>query len=233
MDDVDMDATITCSSTEDFGSFGSTHCSLDDSTFTVPATIDEVLFGGSAHDNASASFDCENLDNRSYSDTSTDSLFESDDTVSVSSNSESDSEFYPSPAKKLRVQPVSMTKSIFVCETTQLQQLIDQVNVTSNCCTPRCTGKLVPVNVKLVGLGGAAIVKFACTGCTNRRLAFNSSVNVALSKCTVVSLAMQVAFVVAGCAHAQYSKVLKQCLGISSVSACTFYDTIKLILPEH
>ena len=36
---------------------------------------------------------------------------------------------------------------------------------------------------------------------------------------------------IAGCTHAQYSKVLKQCLGISSVSASTFYDTIKLIHP--
>lgn len=113
---------------------------------------------------------------------------------------------------------------VFLSVKSQLQQLIDQINLTSNCYTPRCTGKLVPINVKL-------IVKFACTGCTNRNLAFHSSVTVVLSKRTIVSLAMQVAFVVAGCTHAQYSKVLKQCLGISSVSASTFYDIIKLIHP--
>ena len=103
--------------------------------------------------------------------------------------------------------------------------------MTSVCCTPQCTGKLVPYNVKLVGLGGATIVKFTCTGCNDQRLALHSSVNVPLSKRTVVSLALQVAFVVAGCAHSQYCKVLKQCLGISSVSASTFYDTIKLLHP--
>ena len=195
-------------------------------------TIDEVLFGDSAvgdyHHGSPLTLQCGNLDNRSHSESSTESLFESDDTITANSNSESDSEFYHSPAKRLHAKPVSMAKSIFVCEIPQLQQLIDQINLTSNCYTPRCTGKLAPVNVKLVGFGGAAIVKFACTGCTDRNLAFHSSVT-ALSKHTVVSLvALQVAFVVAGCAH---SKVLKQCLGISSVSASTFYDTIKLIHP--
>jgi len=54
-------------------------------------------------------------------------------------------------------------------------------------------------------------------------------VNVTLSKRMTVSLALQVAFVIAGCAYAQYSKVLKQCLGMSSVSTQVFIDTIKLL----
>ena len=58
---------------------------------------------------------------------------------------------------------------------------------------------------------------------------FNSSANVTLSKRTAVSLALQVAFVIAGCAHAQYAKVLKQCLGMSSVSIQVFSDTICLL----
>ena len=139
--------------------------------------------------------------------------------------------FTPALQKKFCVMPISMGKSIFVFEIAQLQQSIDQNNLTSNCYIPRSTGKLVPVNVKLVGLGGAVIVKFACTGCTDRNLAFHSSVTIALSKRTVVSLALQVAFVIAGCTHAQYSKVLKQCLGVSSVSVSIFYDTIKLFHP--
>ena len=223
-----LDETATDAPTEDLGSPETTYCNLDDSTFVV----DELLFGDTAisdfHDDSSSTLHCENI---SHGESSTDTLSESDDTITATSNCDSDSEFYPSPAKRLCAIPVSMAKSIFVCETSQLQQLIDQVNMTSICHTPRCTGKLVPVNVKLVGLGGAAIVKFACTGCSDRNLAFHSSVNIALSKRTVVSLALQVAFVVAGCAHAQYSKVLKQCLGISSVSASTFYETIKLIHP--
>jgi len=46
-----------------------------------------------------------------------------------------------------------------------------------------------------------------------------------------VSLALQVVSVIAGCAHAQYAKVLKQCLGMLSVSAQVFIDTIKLLHP--
>jgi len=40
---------------------------------------------------------------------------------------------------------------------------------------------------------------------------------------------MQVAFIVNGCIHARYHKVLKQHLGISAVNATTFYETIKLL----
>ena len=46
-----------------------------------------------------------------------------------------------------------------------------------------------------------------------------------------MSLALQVAFVAAGCAHAQYGKVLKQNLGMSAVDMATFFDTIKLLHP--
>lgn len=46
-----------------------------------------------------------------------------------------------------------------------------------------------------------------------------------------MSLALQVAFVISKCAYAQYSKVLKQCLGISAVSASVFHNTIKFFHP--
>ena len=208
--------------------------------------IDEILFGDAFEGNNVISTETSSAINSSstlsemvgygsYTDSSTESITEEDHTdatlTASSANCGSDSEFYPSPAKRMRVTPVSMARGLFICETSQLQQFIDEINMTTICHTPRCTGKLVPVNVKLIGLGGAAIIKFACTGCSNRRLALHSSDNVTQSKRTVVSLALQVAFVVAGCAHSQYCKVLKQCLGISSVSSCTFYDTIKLLHP--
>lgn len=106
--------------------------------------------------------------------------------------------------------------------------------MTSLCCTPRCTGKLVPVNVKLIGLAGTAIVKFTCIGCTDWKLTLHSLDNVGLSKHRVVSLALhcQVAFVVAGCAYSQYCKVLKRCLAVSSLRATTYilqYATVKLL----
>ena len=58
-----------------------------------------------------------------------------------------------------------------------------------------------------------------------------SSVDIEFSKRLVCSLALQVAFVVGGCAHAQYSKIVKQYLGLSAVTPTTFYDTIKLLQP--
>ena len=148
------------------------------------------------------------------------SEFDSDDTTLTgrSITDEDDEKNLPSAAKMLH-NPVTMSKSLFVCETIQLQQFIEQINSTSICHTPRCSGKLVPVSIKLAGLGGAIIIKFTCTGCGDHKLNFNSSVKVTLSKCTAVSLVLQVAFVIAGCAHAQYAKVLKQCLGMSSVSS--------------
>ena len=143
----------------------------------------------------------------------------------------SGSEFCPTPVKKLCVRPVDLGKKLFVCQTSQFQSFIDQMNATSVCATPHCIGKLVPVSMRVFGLGGALVIRFACTGCADRRLTFRTSANVALSKQTVVSLALQVAFVAAGCAHAQYGKVLKQNLGMSVVNMATFFDTIKRLHP--
>ena len=184
------------------------------SDFFDVSSIDDVLFGGEiVSDSAEVdlpSILSSTLEDETWSDSSDDSYSTAtDSTATVSDDFESDSEFYPSPAKKLCPTAVSMSKGLFICETSQVEQFVGQINSTSTCHTPRCSGKLIPVNVKLVGLGGAAIIKFACTGCSNRNLAFHSSVNVALSKRTVVSLALQVAFVISGCAYAQYSKVLK------------------------
>ena len=157
-------------------------------------------------------------------DTSTESIGSSE---IVSSSSE----YCPTPLKKARVSPVDLGNSIFLCQTTQLQQFIDQVNETSICYTPQCSGKLVPINVKSLGLGGCAVVKFSCSECGERMINLVSSVEVAFSRRMACSLAMQVAFIASGCMHAQYNKVLRQGLGISAVSANSFYETIKLLHP--
>ena len=59
----------------------------------------------------------------------------------------SGSEFCPTPVKKLCVRPVDLGKKLFVCQTSQFQSFIDQMNATSVCATPRCIGKLVPVSI--------------------------------------------------------------------------------------
>ena len=116
-------------------------------------------------------------------------------------------------------------------QTFQFQSLIDQVNANSKCSTLRCNGILVPVGMRVFGLGGAIDIRLACTGCTDRVLTFPSSAQVPLSNRAVVSIALQVAFIAAGCAHAQYSKVLKQSLGMSAVSKDVFLRSQSCCIP--
>ena len=157
------------------------------------------------------------------------------DDLSLSSTDQlsdaSSSEYCPTPMKKQRLSTVDLGNSLFVCQTTQLQSFIDSINDTSLCYTPDCTGKLVPVGMKHVGLGGSVVVQFSCPMCSVRMLNLTSSVDIEFSKRSVCSLALQVAFVAGGCAHAQYSKILKQYLGLSAVNSATFYDTVKLLQP--
>jgi len=152
-----------------------------------------------------------------------------------SSEVESSSEYLPTPIKKVYVSQdlnaIELGNSVFLCQITQLQAFIDQVNATSLCYTPHCTGKLIPVNIKHVGLGGSVMVKFSCTGCTERILNLTSLTDIAFSRCMVCSLALQVAFIAGGCMYSQYNKILKQHLGMSVVNATTFYETIKLLHP--
>ena len=158
---------------------------------------------------------------------------ESDSTLSTSETDtvDSSSEYCPTPLKKARASPVELGNSVFLCQATQLQEFIDQINATTVCYTPECTGKLIPINVKFLGLGGCAMVKFKCSGCAERMINLTSSVNVAFSNRMACSLAMQVAFIASGLMHSQYNKVLKQGLGMSAVSTKSFYETIKLLHP--
>jgi len=164
------------------------------------------------------------------SDTETDSTMSTSETDSVDSSSE----FCPTPLKKTRVEttsPIELGNSMFLCQTTQLQQFVNQINETALCYTPKCTGRLFPISVKSVGLGGCVVVKFSCSGCAERMIDLTSSTVVGFSHRITCSLAAQVAFIASGCMHSQYSKVLKQGLGMSAVSSTTFYETIKMLQP--
>lgn len=74
------------------------------------------------------------------------------------------------------------------------------------------------------------MVKFSCSGCSEQMINL-VSVDVAFSWHMACILAVQVAFIASGCMHAQYSKILKQSLGMSMVNASGFYETIKLLHP--
>ena len=46
-----------------------------------------------------------------------------------------------------------------------------------------------------------------------------------------ISMSVQVAFIVAGCTHTTYYKILKHALGINAVQRTTFQSTIKQMFP--
>ena len=83
-----------------------------------------------------------NYDNLENDATNTDSTPASDTETEIAN---SDSYYCPTPLKKSCVSRVDLGNSVFVCQTTQLQQFIDQINQTSECYTENCTGKLVPL----------------------------------------------------------------------------------------
>ena len=68
--------------------------------------------------------------------------------------------------------------------------------------------------------------------CLERCLTFSSSALCEASGQNVVRLALQVAFIAAGCSYAQYGKVLAHTLGMPAVSARHFYTTLELMYPH-
>ena len=197
---------------------------------TSVTTIDSCLFGESQGENSNA---VELSDEHSEGDDKDGGLCGTHSSDADSNGSETES---TTPMKKISyanqdVSAIELGNSVSLCQTTQLQELIDQVNATALCYTPQCTGKLVPISIKRAGLGGSVVVKFSCTGCSERMLNLVSSAEISSSRHTVCSLALQVAFIAGGCMHSQYSKILKQNLGMSVVNATSFYETIKLLHP--
>ena len=91
-----------------------------------------------------------------------------------------------------------------------------------------CCGKLMLAGVRTVGLGGAILLKFGCSGCENRPLVFQSSALLEQAQRTLIGFAMQVAFVAGGCMHSQYHRVLVS-LGMNCFNHQTFDETIKRI----
>ena len=66
-------------------------------------------------------------------------------------------------------------------------------------------------------MGGGVSVSVCCTGCGIKGTMFETHVN-GPGNTNVVSKCVQVAFIVAGCTHAVYYKILKNALGIDAIS---------------
>ena len=74
--------------------------------------------------------------------------------------------------------------------------------------------------MKSVGLGGAVSISLTCNGCGNQGVIFETSSKYnmyGLGSSTEISIAIQVAFIIASCTHTTYYKVLKHALGIEAV----------------
>ena len=99
------------------------------------------------------------------------------------------------------------------------------------CCTPGCKGALIPVYVKSIGLGGAVSISCTCNSCGNRGAIFDTSLMYELGSAPKISVAIQVAFIIAGCTHTTSYKVLKHALRIEAVSWPTFQSTIERMYP--
>ena len=150
---------------------------------------------------------------------------------SFASQSLNDSLYMPTPqcALKANLGSVAMPHKLCFVDLVQVDQFVQQMNKIRSCNTPGCMGSLVPVSVRYSGLGGAVSMSYGCDGCASKWAVLGSSMGRQSS--TEISMAIQVAFIVAGCTHATYCKVLQHALGMQAVSEATFRDTILKMHP--
>uniref|UniRef100_A0A1X7SM79 Uncharacterized protein n=1 Tax=Amphimedon queenslandica TaxID=400682 RepID=A0A1X7SM79_AMPQE len=59
--------------------------------------------------------------------------------------------------------------------------------------------------------------QYDCTGCAERRVAFESSIKHETENCTALGLALQVAFICSGAMYSQHAKVLENALSMYCV----------------
>ena len=117
----------------------------------------------------------------------------------------------------------------FLISAQRLDMLIDDINRTSSCKAEGCNGKLRLKCIQLEGKGGDGQALLCCTGrCGTRDLCLPFSDTHEESKQSVVSFALQVAFICSGTNYAQYKTVLGS-MGMYPVPDKMFYDTIRLL----
>ena len=112
-----------------------------------------------------------------------------------------------------------------------MSKFIDQITLNSKCITPLCNGTLNLVSVDIIGQQGCVSLQYDCTGCVERRVNFDSSVEHEAEKCTTVGLALQVAFICSGAMYSQYAKILRNCLGMYCAGKSIYYRTLALMYP--
>ena len=157
---------------------------------------------------------------------------ETDLNMTVESND--GSLYVPTPQRKFRnsiKNGAVVPSNVCFMDLTQLDKFMKQVNQIRSCTTPGCKGDLNPIHAKSVGLGGAVSVSYACSGCASQCALFETSAKYEFGSATEISVATQVAFIIAGCTHVTYYKTLKHALGIEAVSFKAFQSTVKKMYP--
>ena len=138
----------------------------------------------------------------------------------------SDGDYAQSPVKRPKRSLKRIGNKVFIAQSSMFDDFIKQINRISQCKTKGCCGKLMLAGIRTVGLGGAILLKFGCSGCEGCPLAFQSSALLEQTQCTLIGFAMQGGFVAGGCMHSQYHKVLGA-LGMKSFGHKTFDETVK------
>ena len=134
-----------------------------------------------------------------------------DDCLNKSSLSQSGMTLYlPTPDRMVR-ESVRLCAAIVpykVCfmDLTRLDWFIKQFNHIRACATPGCKGELILVHVNSAGHGGAVTVCYTCSGCISKTAVIETSSRYELGNGSEVSIAMQVAIIIAGCMHLTYYK---------------------------
>ena len=143
--------------------------------------------------------------------------------------------YLPTPEKMVRenVKQHFAVVPYKVCfmDLTGLDEFMKQLNHICMCATPGCKGELIPVHVNIAGQGGAVTIRYSCNGCVSQTAVLETSSRYELGNTNEASIAVQVAFIIAGCTHMTYYKVLKHALGIDAVHWYDFQSTIEMLYP--
>ena len=125
--------------------------------------------------------------------------------------------------------PAVIPNGVGFVKLSQIGVFVDSINKIRGCKTPGCDGNLVPVAVKSIGLGGGLSVCFGC-----RELALFETFTKYENEPAYnndISVSVQVAFILAGSTHTTYCKTLQNALGMKTVNANVFYETIGKMYP--
>ena len=154
---------------------------------------------------------------------------------SAASAADADSLYLPTPEKvlreKVRMHATMLPSKVCFMDLTKFDEFMKQLNHIRACsATPGCNGKLIPVHVN-AGKGGTITIRYACDGCVGREAVLETSSRYDPGNMSEVGMAVQVAFLIAGCTHITYFKVLKHALGINAVDGFDFQKTLRILYP--